>query len=30
MTWRLVQSLHRDFLALRNGDPVFEGDKMFD
>lgn len=30
MTWRLLQSLWRDFNSLRNGTPVFEGDKLFD
>ncbi len=30
MIWRLLQSLHRDFHALRTGQPVFEGDKLFD
>ena len=30
MIWRLLQSFARDFKALRDGDPVFEGDKLFD
>lgn len=30
MIWRLLQSLFRDFQALKNGTPVFEGDKLFD
>lgn len=28
--YRLVQSFIRDFKALRDGTPVFEGDKLFD
>ncbi len=30
MIWRLLQSFHRDFKALRDGTPVFEGDRLFD
>ena len=30
MIWRLLQSLHNDITALRNGKPVYEGDKLFD
>jgi TRAP-type C4-dicarboxylate transport system permease small subunit len=30
MIWRLFQSFARDFKALRDGKPVFEGDKLFD
>ncbi len=30
MIWRLLQSLLRDVLSLKNGTPVFEGDKLFD
>lgn len=30
MIWRLLQSFMRDFRALRDGTPVFEGDKLFD
>ncbi|MEX0317984.1 MAG: TRAP transporter small permease [Ruegeria sp.] len=30
MIWRLLQSFRRDFNALRDGKPVFEGDKLFD
>jgi len=30
MIWRLLQSFRRDFKALRDGTPVFEGDKLFD
>lgn len=30
MTWRLLQSLRRDIHCLRTGQPVFEGDKLFD
>jgi TRAP-type C4-dicarboxylate transport system permease small subunit len=30
MIWRLVQSLRRDLRSLRDGTPVFEGDKLFD
>lgn len=30
MMWRLVQSMHRDFKSLRDGKPVYEGDKLFD
>ncbi|MEQ8900667.1 MAG: TRAP transporter small permease [Roseovarius sp.] len=30
MLFRLVQSLFRDFRSLRDGTPVFEGDKLFD
>ena len=28
--WRLIQSLHRDFRSLRTGQPVYEGDTLFD
>ncbi len=28
--WRLLQSLHRDFRALRTGQPVYEGDTLFE
>ena len=28
--WRLLQSLRRDFKTLRDGTPVYEGDKLFD
>ncbi|MCV2886744.1 TRAP transporter small permease [Ruegeria aquimaris] len=28
--WRLLQSLWRDVRSLRDGTPVFEGDKLFD
>lgn len=28
--WRLLQSFHRDFNALRTGKPVYEGDTLFD
>ena len=28
--WRLLQSLRRDFITLRDGTPVYEGDKLFD
>ena len=30
MIWRLLQSLYRDLIALRQGKPVYEGDKLFD
>ncbi|UWQ15031.1 TRAP transporter small permease [Aliiroseovarius sp. M344] len=30
IVWRLLQSLWRDFHSLRDGTPVFEGDKLFD
>ena len=30
MIWRLMQSLYRDFIALRTGQPVYEGDTLFD
>ena len=30
MIWRLLQSLRRDVHSLRTGQPVFEGDKLFD
>lgn len=30
MVWRLLQSLWRDFTSLRDGTPVYEGDKLFD
>ncbi|MEM8730493.1 MAG: TRAP transporter small permease [Pseudomonadota bacterium] len=30
MVWRLLQSLARDWRSLRDGEPVFEGDKLFD
>jgi len=30
MTWRLVQSFIRDFRSLKDGTPVFQGNKMFD
>ena len=30
MIWRLIQSLLRDIQSLRDGTPVFEGDKLFD
>jgi len=30
MIWRLLQSLSRDLKSLRDGTPVFEGDKLFD
>jgi len=30
IVWRLLQSFLRDFRALRDGTPVFEGDKLFD
>lgn len=30
MIWRLIQSLMRDIKCLRDGTPVFEGDKLFD
>ena len=30
MVWRLLQSFMRDYRALRDGTPVFEGDKLFD
>ena len=28
--WRLLQSLRRDFRSLRSGEPVYEGDTLFD
>ncbi|MGJ8603806.1 MAG: TRAP transporter small permease [Marivita sp.] len=30
MMWRLTQSLLRDLRSLRDGTPVYEGDKLFD
>jgi TRAP-type C4-dicarboxylate transport system permease small subunit len=30
MIWRLLQSLRNDINSLRNGTPVYEGDKLFD
>jgi TRAP-type C4-dicarboxylate transport system permease small subunit len=30
MTWRLLQSFRKDIRSLRDGTPVFEGDKLFD
>ena len=30
MIFRLVQSLYRDVNSLRTGEPVYEGDKLFD
>jgi TRAP-type C4-dicarboxylate transport system permease small subunit len=30
MIWRLFQSLNRDIRSLRDGTPVYEGDKLFD
>ncbi|MHA6265186.1 TRAP transporter small permease [Arenibacterium sp. CAU 1754] len=30
MIWRLLQSFWRDLRSLRDGTPVFEGDKLFD
>jgi C4-dicarboxylate transporter DctQ subunit len=30
MVWRLIQSFMRDLRALKDGTPVFEGDKLFD
>lgn len=30
MIWRLIQSFRRDVTSLINGEPVFEGDKLFD
>ncbi|KIC20376.1 TRAP transporter small permease [Leisingera sp. ANG-Vp] len=30
MIWRLFQSFLRDYRSLRDGTPVFEGDKLFD
>ncbi|WP_375230494.1 TRAP transporter small permease [Roseobacter sp. S98] len=30
IVWRLLQSFLRDIRALRDGTPVFEGDKLFD
>ncbi|MTI03264.1 TRAP transporter small permease [Roseibium sp. RKSG952] len=30
MIWRLLQSFRRDLRSLRDGTPVFEGDKLFD
>lgn len=30
ITWRLLQSLARDFRSLKNGTPVFQGDNLFD
>lgn len=30
MIWRLLQSLLRDIRDLRDGNPVYEGEKMFD
>ena len=30
MMWRLIQSFLRDVKSLRDGTPVYEGDKLFD
>lgn len=30
MLWRLAQSLRRDFISLKTGKPVYEGDTLFD
>ncbi len=30
IVWRLLQSFVRDFRSLKNGTPVFQGDKLFD
>ena len=30
MVWRLAQSFRRDIRSLRDGTPVYEGDKLFD
>jgi len=30
MIWRLAQSFARDFISLRDGTPVYEGDTLFD
>lgn len=30
IVWRLLQSFVRDFRSLKNGTPVFEGNKLFD
>ncbi|WP_439122288.1 TRAP transporter small permease [Marivita sp.] len=30
MIWRLLQSFVRDWRSLRDGTPVYEGDKLFD
>lgn len=30
LIWRLLQSLRRDFHSLRTGEPVYEGDTLFD
>ncbi|OED48308.1 TRAP transporter small permease [Leisingera sp. S232] len=30
IVWRLLQSFLRDWRSLRDGTPVFEGDKLFD
>ncbi|MFY0596628.1 MAG: TRAP transporter small permease [Cognatishimia sp.] len=30
MIWRLIQSFLRDIKALKDGNPVFEGNKLFD
>jgi C4-dicarboxylate transporter DctQ subunit len=30
MIWRLLQSLRRDFISLKTGKPVYEGDTLFD
>ncbi|UWQ16473.1 TRAP transporter small permease [Jannaschia sp. M317] len=30
MIWRLIQSLHRDYVSFRTGQPVYEGDTLFD
>lgn len=30
MVWRLIQSFRRDIRSLRDGTPVYEGDKLFD
>ncbi len=30
MIWRLLQSLRRDLISLRTGQPVYQGDTLFD
>ncbi|SFS16653.1 TRAP transporter small permease [Yoonia litorea] len=30
MIWRLLQSMRRDFISLKTGKPVYEGDTLFD
>jgi TRAP-type C4-dicarboxylate transport system permease small subunit len=30
MIWRLMQSFYRDFISLKTGQPVYEGDTLFD